>query len=51
MKKKNSKVIKFKKPVHINIGVIIFLFVFIYLAYSVFSYMTTERVKIFEVGE
>lgn len=51
MKKKNPKVIRYRKPVHINIGVIIFLFIFIYLAYSVVSYLTQERLQIYEVGE
>lgn len=50
-KKKNSKVIQYRRPIHINIGVIIFLFIFIYLAYSVISYMTREKVQIYEVGE
>lgn len=51
MKKQNSKVIRYRKPIHINIGVIIFLFIFIYLAYSVISYLTKDRLQIYEVGE
>ena len=49
--KKNSKVIQYRRPIHINIGVIIFLFIFIYLAYSVISYMTSDRIQVYEVGE
>ena len=46
---KNKKVIKYRKPLNINIGVIIFFIIFIYLIFNVFSYLTTTHVSVYEV--
>ncbi|WP_434311775.1 HlyD family efflux transporter periplasmic adaptor subunit [Hominifimenecus sp. rT4P-3] len=50
MAKKNSKVIRYRKPKSVNIGFLIFAFIFIYLAYSVIAYMVRDKVQFYEVG-
>lgn len=51
MAKKNKKVIKYKKPWNLNVGVIIFAFIFIYLVASVAVYLSKEKIHIYEVTE
>ena len=46
----SDKVIKYKKPFSLNIGIVIFAIIFIYLMFNVFSYMTATSVPIYEVG-
>ena len=48
---KNTKVIKYRKPFHINIGMAVFLVFFIYMVINILSYLTRDRIQIFEVGE
>lgn len=48
-KKKNKKVIRYKKPLNINIGTIIFLFIFVYLVIVVGLYLSKEKINIYEV--
>lgn len=47
----NKKVVKYKKPFNINIGLVIFIIIFIYLIYNVFSYMTATHIVRYEVGQ
>ena len=44
-----KKIVKYRKPLHINIGVVVFGIIFIYLIFNVFSYFTTEHVSVYEV--
>ena len=46
---KNKKVTKYRKPFHINIGVIIFAAIFIYLVICVYMYATRVRISPYEV--
>lgn len=46
---KNNKIVKYKKPFSINIGVVIFVIIFIYLIFNVFSYVTTTHISPYEV--
>lgn len=48
---KNKKVVKYRKPLQINIGVIFFVVIFFYMMYFVFQYFTTEHVAVFEVEQ
>lgn len=48
---KNNKVVKYRKPFNLNIGVIIFIIIFIYLIFNVFSYMTTTHISKYEVEQ
>lgn len=46
-----KKIVKYRKPVHLNIGVVVFGIIFIYLIFNVFSYFTTEHVSVYEIGQ
>lgn len=48
---KNKKVVRYRKPFNINIGVIIFIIIFIYLMFNVFAYMTTTHISVYEVEQ
>ncbi len=50
-KKKNKKIVHYRHPVNINVGVIIFLIIFIYMAFSVYTYMKKDKVQFYEVAE
>lgn len=47
--KKNSKIVKYPKTLNINIGVIFFLLIFIYLMFNVYTYLTAKHVSYYEV--
>ena len=49
--KQNKKIVKYRKPFNINIGIIIFIIIFIYLVFNIFSYMTTEHISVYEVEQ
>ena len=48
---KNSKVSKFKKRRTINVGHIVFLIIFIYIAISFYIYITKDHLTIYEVKQ
>lgn len=48
-RRKNKKVIRYRKPFQINIGMFIFGFIFIYMAIYVYLYATKTHVKVYEV--
>ncbi|MGB4658055.1 MAG: HlyD family efflux transporter periplasmic adaptor subunit [Mobilitalea sp.] len=45
----NKKVVKFKKRRSINIGVIVFIIMFVYIAINVYIYFTKDQLSIYEV--
>lgn len=47
--KKNQKIRKLHKPLNINVGVIIFGIIFVYLAFSVTAYLSKEKIQFYEV--
>lgn len=47
--KKKRKVVRYRKRLHINIGVIIFVFVLIYFLIYLISYLTANHISIYEV--
>lgn len=49
--KRNKKIIKFHKASHLNIGIIVFLIIFIYMLYNIFQYFTTKQVAVYEVSQ
>ena len=49
--KKNKNVVKYRKPMNFNIGVIIFVIIFIYLVFNVFSYLTETHISVYEVEQ
>lgn len=50
-KKKNKKIIRYRRPLNINVGSIIFFIIFIYLMFSVFTYLNREKIQFYEVPE
>lgn len=53
-KKKGSKVIDYnrrKASMNFNIGMLIFAMIFIYLVFTVYSYMTKEKIQFYEVTD
>lgn len=49
--KKSKNVIRYRKSLNINIGVIIFIIIFIYLIFNVFSYLTETHISVYEVEQ
>lgn len=47
----NKKVVKYKKPFQLNIGILIFVIVFIYFIFNIYSYLTTTHISVYEVGQ
>lgn len=48
---KNKKIVKYRKPIHINIGVIIFSIILIYVIFNIFVYLTKDHISIYEVQQ
>ena len=46
---KNRRIVKFKKVRHINMGIIIFGLILLYIGINVFLYFSNDKVKIYEV--
>lgn len=46
---KNKKVVRYQKQFHLNIGLIIFGIIFIYMMFYVFSYFTSSQTSVYEV--
>lgn len=47
----NNKITKYRRPVNINIGVIIFLIIFLYVFISICVYFTKDHLSIYEVKQ
>lgn len=50
-KKKNKKIIRYRRPLNINVGMIIFALIFAYMAFYVYTYMQREKIEFYEVAE
>ena len=48
---KDSKILKFKKNKHLNIGIVIFGIIFIYLIATIIMYITAPRITSYEVRQ
>ena len=48
-KKKKKKIIKYRKPLSVNIGFIVFFAIFAYILIYMAMYFTRDRVSIYEV--
>lgn len=48
---KNKKIVKYRKPIRVNIGVIIFGIIFLYIVFNFFVYLTKEHISIYEVQQ
>ncbi len=50
-KKKKKKIIRYRRSLQINIGMVIFALIFLYMAFYVYQYMTRNKVQPYEVVE
>ena len=50
-KKKNNKIVRYRKPLNLNVGMIIFAIIFLYLTFSVTAYLRKEKIQFYEVVE
>lgn len=48
-KKKNKKVIRYRRGFHINVGMIIFFLIFVYMAFYVYTYIRRDKIQFYEV--
>lgn len=50
-KKKNSKIVRYRRPLNINVGMIIFALIFLYMAFYLYTYLKRDKVEFYEVVE
>ncbi len=50
-KEENKKILRYRKPLNLNIGMLIFAVIFIYMVFSVCTYITKKKVQPYEVAE
>jgi len=50
-KKKKRNVVRFPGRLHLNIGVVLFAFIAIYIAFNFYSYLTAEHISPYEVEQ
>lgn len=50
-KKKQKKIVRYRKPLNLNVGMIVFAVIFVYLVFSVTTYLRKEKVQFYEVVE
>lgn len=48
---KNQKVVKMSRPHQMNIGVVVFVIIIIYVIFNIYSYLTSDTVAEYEVGQ
>lgn len=51
MASRNNKVAKYRKPINLNIGIIIFGIIFIYVLISIILYVVNPQISIYEVNK
>ena len=51
MARQNNKVVRYHKPIHINIGVVVFLIIFVYMVVISIHYFSQDSISIYEVVE
>lgn len=51
MKKRKGKVVKYRKPIKINIGIIVFGIILFYLLFNIFFYLTKDHISVYEVSQ
>lgn len=49
--KKSKKIIRYRRPLNINVGMIIFALIFVYMVFSVSVYIRRDKVQFYEVQE
>lgn len=51
MARKNKKIIMYRKPLNLNIGMLVFAAIFIYMVFSLYTYITKEKIQFYEVAD
>ncbi len=49
--KKNKKVVRYRRPLNINVGMIIFALIFAYMLFYVYTYIKRDKIEFYEVSE
>lgn len=49
--KKSKKIIRYRRPLNINVGMIIFALIFVYMVFSVTAYFRRDKIQFYEVQE
>lgn len=50
-KKHSDKIVAYRRPRNLNIGMIIFAIIFVYMSFSIYAYMKRDKVQFYEVTE
>lgn len=50
-KKGIKKVLRYRRPLHLNVGMIVFALIFVYMVFSVSAYVRRNKVQFYEVTE
>ncbi len=50
-KKKNKKIIRYRRPLNINVGMIVFALIFVYMAFYAYTYIKHDKIEFYEVVE
>lgn len=50
-RKKNNKIVRYRHPRNINVGMIIFAIIFVYMTFCVYTYIKKDKVQFYEVAE
>lgn len=51
MAQKNRKIVKYRRRTGVNIGMLIFAAIFVYMMFSVYLYITKEKIQFYEVAD
>ena len=49
MKKKKRRFGQIRQPIHIDIGMVIFFIILVYILFSLISYITSKKTEVYEV--
>lgn len=50
-KKKNKKIVRYRRPLNINVGMIVFALIFAYMSFYVYTYIRRDKIEFYEVVE
>ena len=50
-KRKVKKIVRYRRPLNINIGMIIFFLIFVYMSFYVYTYIRRDKTQFYEVKE
>jgi hypothetical protein len=48
---REKNIVKYKKPLNVNIGLVIFFVIIVYIAFNIFQYLTSESIAAYEVTQ